>query len=330
MARLKIGLTPEELQDELIEKEQQLAEEVLKRNQLREKHLQELLKLQKRNRIITISSIAVFFTLLTTFGIYNTFIKRIPTENDFKNLIQTQVKQFNVAGLDGFIRNNFTTWFTELHSVEDRSLGIEYVKPKLDSITIDDVVQISNTVARTYFSVDIETKTKDIENADKSITKGVVKTTRYRFYIPVENYVKEENGVAIAVGFRPASSLSLYMQERVDTHEVGKTLALAFEAQTTETSENVESAKIKVDRTLSDLYEKKDTSQDLYSNLTFNGYGSKYVRLDKFEFYTKNNALGYNAKAVYTIKTQEGFIFQQTTYLAIRKNGNSWRIAGML
>lgn len=331
MARIRLGASPEELERELVEKQQQLAEEVLKRNQLKEKHILEIKKVQKKNRIIVVTTLSIVLSSLLIFGTYNTFFKKVPTTEDLKGVLVSSVRQFNVAGLDGYIRNNFTTWFKELHSFKDEKLGLEKVNPNLDSLTIDDVVQISNTVARVYFTVDIESKTKDIENADKTITKGVIKNTRYRFYIPVESYSQMKDGKVNAIGYRPLSHLSMFMNDRVDTHVVAENESVfAFNKDSKETEENIKSAQTKVDRTLSDLYEKKDTKQDLHSNLVFNGYGSKYLQLLNFEFYKEKNELGYNAKVTYLIRTQEGFEYKQTSYMLLVKNGSSWRIAGIL
>ena len=71
-----------------------------------------------------------------------------------------------------------------------------------------------------------------------------------------------------------------------------------------ESKDVMESAKIKVTKTLEDLFEGRDTSQDFLNYLTFNNYGAKFSSVNDFKMYQKPNKLGYNAKVTYTIITR--------------------------
>lgn len=327
MANFKLGVSPEELKKELAEKQKALEEEILLKSQQQEAKLQEIIKRNKKKKIIVVSSLVVASLALLTFGTVNTFFKDIPTEQSIREVIGKNVKQFPVSGLDGFIRNNFNTWLKSTLSFEDKN--IEYVRSNLSTLSVDNVIQQSSFLARVYFSMDIETKLKDIENPDKTTTPGKRTVTRYQFYIPVEYFSQRNSaGEVTALGYRPNAPLSMYLLDRIDTAEITENENMKFNSE--RQPQNVETdAKTKVDRVLADMFGGKDVSKDFLSYLKFNNRGLTYKGIFSFEFYQKANNLGFNAKVTYNTTTKEGFNYRITSYLALSKNGNSWIITGM-
>ena len=156
--------------------------------------------------------------------------------------------------------------------------------------------------------------------------KGVITTTRYEFCLPLELYSDTEKKISF---YRPCGEMTIY--SLIDPHQntfdkIEESSAFAFPKDTKIDEEESNPAKIKVDKTLSDLYNKRDTSQDFLNVRQFNTYDATYISLDKFELYNTTNQLGYNAKATYTIKTQQGFYYSINTYIFIEKSGTSWVI----
>ena len=94
--------------------------------------------------------------------------------------------------------------------------------------------------------------------------------------------------------------------------------------------DTLKAAQIKVDKTLGDLYSKRDTSQDFLNFKTFNTYDATYISLDAFEMYSQDNAMGYNSKVTYTIQTTQGFTYTIDTYLKVEKSGNTYVITKIL
>jgi hypothetical protein len=165
--------------------------------------------------------------------------------------------------------------------------------------------------------------------------RGAITTERYNFCLPVELYYNyDADGVTVvSTGYRPAGEMTLYTLNDVNQEtfdEIKEHGVFAFNPETAIDEESKGAARIKVDKTLSDLYSKRDTSQDFLNFRTFNTYDADYVSLDKFELYTADNQMGYNSKVTYTIKTQQGFYYSVETYLKVEKSGNSWVITNIL
>ena len=160
--------------------------------------------------------------------------------------------------------------------------------------------------------------------------KGKTTVTRYEFCLPLELVNDKEKGVSY---YRPASDMSIYSlidPHQNDFEEITVHSAFLFNEDTLVEESEKNAAKIKVDKTLSDLYNKRDTSQDFLNVRQFNTYDATYISLDLFELHTETNALGYNATVTYTIKTSQGFYYSVSTYLLVEKSGTSWVIKKML
>ena len=330
--KIKLGKTIEEIELEEANRIRELESEVQKRNEERDRRLRELIKKKKKDSrvVIIVASVIAFF--LIVFGTYNTFFKKTYNQKEIGQIAQQSIPNFPTSGLNGYIRNNFTTLFfnSVTYQTNDKS-GIENVTPKLDSLSIDRVIQTNSKLARVYFSMDISTKTRDITNGDgKVTTKGKIETKRYSFYLPVEYYYNFKNNKPVSAGYRPIAPLNMYTLKNVDSDKIQTdNQYLRFESE--QYDENtIASAKVKVDKTLSDLFEGKDTSQDFLVPLQFNSFGAKYKGITEFTFYKQANSMGYNAKVTYLIETKEGYKYTNTSYLAIRKSGKSWTINGIL
>lgn len=171
---------------------------------------------------------------------------------------------------------------------------------------------------------------------------GKSTTYRYSFYMPVElEYLYSDGtndgsggGALASVGFKLAGEMTLSSQIETDNLDFdlitinedyfGFNPALLLDEDTTN------KIKIKVDKTLKDLYSYEDTSQDIQLYRKFNTYDAKYVGIDTIEAYSDYNYMGYNTYVTYTITTSQGFTFQLHTYMKVEQNGNTWTITDIL
>jgi hypothetical protein len=332
MARIKLGSTPEQLEQEKAQRLRDQEAEVQRQNQLQDKKLRQLILKEKRNKFIIVLITIIITLALLVFGTYNTFFKQPLEEKDVVKVVRSTITNFPVSGLDGFIRNNFEIWFKDYASFNrDGNKGISYVEPDLNTFSIDNVVQVTNNLARVYFSIDITTKHTDLKSDDGTTTEGLKKITRYNFYIPIEyRYYYNEQGKATKAGYIPVAPMSFYVLVQADSNKVTQDNPnMIFKSEQYD-DKTKESAKIKVDKIFNDLYSGRDTSQDFLSFLPFNvDLNATYVGLDSFKFFKEPNAFGFNAIVQYTIKTADGFNYQNQHYLSVVKNGNTWMINGI-
>ena len=162
--------------------------------------------------------------------------------------------------------------------------------------------------------------------------KGKTTTYRYNFYLPVEFYYGYDGDTPVTSGYRAAGEMSLYTLNETNQTDFDKITvidSMKFNEDFKVEEETLKAAQIKVDKTISDLYSKRDTSQDFLNYRTFNSYDAMYTGITDFTMYSEPNALGFNAKVIYGIQTTQGFKFQTEAYLLIEKSGNSWVIKGI-
>ena len=331
MAKLVLGSNPETIEKEEAEKIRKLDEEVRERQKEQSLRLQRFAKKYKRNKVFIL--VLFYFIVLGLFGgcIYMAFFKQNITEEDVTSIAKKQTASFNASGVDGYVRKNFNTWYEML--LAGKSEKIEYIRPNLNSLSIDEVKGSGQNFGRVYFSLDIETKLKDTKDEKGNIVTGLTTDTRYYFMIPLEMvYQTNAEGIAVAGGYTPSGTMKMTMLDTANTAEVQKkSQFLGFEKESDQPKAVTESAKIKVDKILSDIYAGRDISQDFKSYYPLReSQNATYVSLDDFEYHTKNNALGYNARCVYTVETVDGFKYQNELYLAIRQNGSTYTINGVL
>lgn len=324
-----VGKKADEVALEENERLKEIAEEVQKRNAVFENNMRIIQNKKKKAKILVFTLLGAFGLTLFFWGTYSTFFKKNLGVSDVQTIINKTVNQFPEAGLDGYIRKNFDKWFSKLATFQDKD--IESVTANLDSLSIDSVIPVTENMSRVYFSVDLVTKHKDIKDSAGNVTTtGKEETNRYNFYIPVEYYSNyNDKGQKTVSGYRPVEQLCLYTLNRIDSSEKVDNNALTFSSEL-EDKETTESAKVKVDKTLDDLYSGRDTSQDFLNYLTFNNYGAKYGGITEFKLYQQPNAMGYNAKVTYTVITKEGFTYTTTSYLLVTKSDKTWVIRGSL
>lgn len=159
-------------------------------------------------------------------------------------------------------------------------------------------------------------------------------TNRYNFVVGIEFFYEYDGDTPVTSGFRPVTDLILYTLNDVDQTDFDKDLTVSpyyeFKEETRLDSNETEKIRVKVDKTLQDLYEMRDVSQDFMNYRTFNTYNAKYVSLDKIDSYSEDDYLGYNTYIEYTILTSQGFTYQIKTYLKVEPSGNSYVITKIL
>jgi len=185
-------------------------------------------------------------------------------------------------------------------------------------------------------NIDVDNSSIDVANGDSgSLTTYYVKNNRiykkgetftktYYFTIPIEYF--QEGDVR---GYRPAANMSLYSLQRADVTNIKDAtinVNYAFNEDTRVDKDTLEAARIKVNKTLEDLYTGRDVSQDFFNNYKFNTYGAKYDGISDFALYTQDNAVGFNALVSYQIILDDGLTYTLYSYLKIEQSGESWII----
>lgn len=168
----------------------------------------------------------------------------------------------------------------------------------------------------------------------KVMKTGTVTRQRYNFYLPIELYYQyDSEGKATAAGFRPAGEMTLYTLNMIDVDdfaEITPNELFICDEEFLRDKETTNKIQIKVEKTLQDLYEGRDTSQDFYNYITFNSYDARFNNILSLESYDQTNALGMNTHVIYSITTTQGFNYTLDTWILVEEDGNSWVIKGML
>lgn len=394
--KLQINKKPEELEKERAEKQRKIEAEIQQKAIERQAKLQAMRQKQKITRICVILVTTIIMVAMLIFGTYNTFFKKILTTNDVYNAIKVSKNTYPTFGVAEYIKDNSQTIFNTYATIDVSTY--EYAKVDANSVYIDDLTPISNTVARVRYGFDVEVKEKDtvvtdpatiqmlqkygffsvntstddttvdtsttgdattgsvspsitenevntVEDTDGAIEyymtrggkikqKGKITKERYVVTMLVEYYAtRDEQDNPITWGYRPASAPSLYSLVNInvtDFNDIDVAGGLEFNKNAALPEDQLNAAKIKVNKTFQDLYSKRDTSQDFFNVKQFNTYDATYVGMEAFEAYSEPNEYGFNAKVVYTIQTPQGFKYTQTSYLQIEASGNSWIIKGIM
>ena len=172
--------------------------------------------------------------------------------------------------------------------------------------------------------------------------EGKSTTYRYYFYMPVElEYLYSDGtndgsggGTLVSVGFKLAGEMTLSSQ--IETDNLNFDLItinkdyFGFNPELMLDEDTTNKIKIKVDKTLKDLYSYEDTSQDIHLYRKFNTSDASYVGIDAIEAYSECNYMGYNTYVTYTVTTSQGFKFQLHTYMKVEQNGDTWTITDIL
>lgn len=189
------------------------------------------------------------------------------------------------------------------------------------------MVTIENTSIDQYNKNTKEITTYYI-SGDKIMQKGKVITTRYTFTAAIE-YYKTDTGAA---GYRLGSEMHIApfdTANQTDFTDITELAGFEFNKDAIADKETTDKVKIKVDKTLGDLYTKRDVSQDFFNSYKFNTFEGTYKGISSFVYYTEPNQYGFNSKVTYKIE-YNGFTYETDAYLIIEPDGNSWVIKGYL
>lgn len=317
--------TREDNEKEEAKKQRELEAEVQNRNLIRNKKLEQLGKKNKQNKIIVIVFIVVIGLSLLIFGTYNTFFKQPLTVEEVAQLIKQSDTKFNDSGIDGFIYNNVGGLFKKYASLDSMNKNIESYEIDYNSLRIGKVTPINENLSLVDFYLTIHSKNKDYTeknaNGEKELKIGEEYDTSYRFNVLVGLQNK---------AYYFASDLEIIGYLSAENEAVTLSDYLSFKDMELEDENITNSARTKVDRIMSDLYQHKDLggdfdpkSKEFDSNLSYNG-------ITEFKMYKSDNRLGFNVSMTYTVTSKSGFTYTTKTYLKVETSGNSWKISKML
>lgn len=334
MPKLVLGSNPDEINRAEAERMRELEAEVQARQQEQSNRIKQLVKKERRNKIIIISFTVIAVLALIGTTVYQAFIKPTLTSDDVSTMIANQTSSFDKDGIQGYIYKNFEEWFNT--SMLSQADTIEYVSPDMTSLTIDDISQTNyKRLVSVDFSIDIDIKQKDTKNYETNeVVEGLMETKRYYFSIPIEmTEVKNNNGDFVCYAYQPASTLRLTFYESKDIATVDEASQfLAFPEDTEADKDETEAVKVKLNRLLSDLYAGKDVGKDLTSSYDFKTIDATFIEITDFEYHTDEgkNAIGSNARCVYTIETDDGVRISTEIYCVITKNGSTYSIGSII
>ena len=331
MANFKFGITKEDKEIEEAKKLREIEKEIQEREKDRRQKLAHLKRVSKRNKAIVLSVFISFLAIMLIFGTYNTFIRRAPTKTEVQKIIASSNNRFDAAGVQGFLMDNMENAFENyVREDGDSDAKLEYYKVDINSIRISKISQINTEVASVDFVMCVESKQQDtkMEDEDDDDNKTVIGESTKKPYLFTVMISKPENK-----GYRFASEIELRPFKSGDyfkkDEEIEINSYLSFD-DIDEVEENKKaSAKIKVDRILSDLYENKDISADMEVKRKFNNNGDKYMGISEFNLYTKPNQVGLNSVVKFKVKTSQGLVYNNTMYMKLTPVGKNWKVSAI-
>lgn len=270
----------------------------------------------------------------------NSTTEEVTTEADTKESKNTKTQTISTTGKKETTKNSDTKENTKANSKEKATTEVttvattEEVTTQVDN-SIDTAEDTSNTMSYQYGSND-EKQEYYIKGKDVLMQVGPITTEKYYFVLPIQIDTKYDSDgtTAVATGYKLAGEMSLYSLNDVNqtdfSNDVEPNDYYKFNKDAKVDEDTLKAAQIKVDKTLGDLYSKRDTSQDFLNFKTFNTYDATYISLDAFEMYSQDNAMGYNSKVTYTIQTTQGFTYTLDTYLKVEQSGNTYVITKIL
>ena len=333
MAKFSFGVTQEDIEKQ--EAAELRAQEAIiqKRTQERNLKLQKLNKKYKRNRILLILLFILFFIGMLVFGTYNTFFKQTLDENQITEIINKRMTTFYTYGVEGFLHNSVGPYFENnasiINSEEEEGKGIEKFELDPNSVRVTRIGIIAPDAAIVYFNANVTVKLQDGYKDDHGKRVPYVGETFYNEYQfrVVLGYHDNAYSYESALEIQPQ-----LLKDNYNFEEIEESQYLDFEKleiEELDDDDQVEAIKIKVDRILADLYAGKDTGSDSDTN-KFNT-NDEYLGITEFKYYTKDNALGYNAYCEYQIRTIDKLTYTNAVYMKISPNGkNSWKIEKFL
>ncbi len=180
MAKLVLGKTPEQVRAEEAEKQRKLEIEIREHQLERQKKIEAMHKKQKTTKIVFIAIVCAVSLSLLGFGTYNTFFKPTLSIDDVTPVINESINTFRFPseGLDNYIHDNCEGLFNKYLVNDDKKVDSNVVDTIIvdkDSCYISRVKKLSGNIAQVYFSVNVTTKSKDIQVTDPLIIDNLKK-----------------------------------------------------------------------------------------------------------------------------------------------------------
>lgn len=180
MAKLVLGKTPEQVRAEEAEKQRKLEIEIREHQLERQKKIEAMHKKQKTTKIVFIAIVCAISLSLLGFGTYNTFFKPTLSIDDVTPVIDESINTFRFPseGLDNYIHDNCEGLFNKYLVNDDKKVDSNVVDTIIvdkDSCYISRVKKLSGNIAQVYFSVNVTTKSKDIQVTDPLIIDNLQK-----------------------------------------------------------------------------------------------------------------------------------------------------------
>lgn len=274
----------------------------------------EIAESNKKYKKLMLKKSALFgLTLLTlmfivAFGAYKTFFKHEFTGEEIAILSNYYNNKTNFPedGVSGFLNKNIEKIFAEKLSY-DSTID----KCIVSNPTITKINTKSDTMANVYFTTTI-TSNLDISNVN-CVLPIMWDVDNNKYYAAGE------------VIFTPNETTN-------NNSEIKENPLLSFEEISSETDENIESAKIFVNNFFTMLYSGQDVSPYYKSNvkLDVDSGEFEYGGITEFNFYTETNKNGYNAKAKIKLSMSNGVSYITEKYMIIEKSDESWIIKAIL
>lgn len=319
----RFGLSNEDIEKEEAQRLREYEAKIQQRAQERNRKLEELNKRTKRNRRIVISVFTVFFIAMLVFGTYNTFFKKILTEEDVQKIASVSNAQFDLSGVEGFLHESTEELFLN-YVVETNNHELEYYKIDPNSIRVSRILPFSQELAAVYFNANLDSKKNNTTKDDGDKKEEVIGESSYnthQFRIILQYTGK---------GYLMVSDLELQPQLLSSNYtEIQENDTLSFEELEEVEPERNTQIQLKVERILADLYNGRDVGSDYDGNPFKEGY--TFVETNEFQAYKDDNPLGFNAVIKYTVNTEDGLTFTNTAYLKIKKVAeDNWKIEKFL
>lgn len=260
-------------------------------------------KARKVGVYICMVTLTVF---IIAFGIFNIFFRHTLTAEEaatYTNAVNNQgTSQSWDSGVQSFLQRNLKT----LMKANFQSDGI--VKDfSVSNISVEKNQPFGNNIFLTYFSADVTANSK------------VAREYGCIFISVADNKFKALSGVNYTT--RQPYSFDGTVEE------TNPLMELANEDIDQKASNEF---KITLENFLTLGYNSKKDVSDIYKGKTPLVFEGEFKSIEKCLVYKVPNKLGYNVKAVYTIKMPNGIEYRNTSYMKIEKNSSDSYVIDMI
>ena len=195
--KIKLGTTIEEQEKEKAKKQREIEADIQQKNLERQQKIQKLHATQKLYKIIIISFVLILFGTLLTFGIYNIFVKKVPSDDYIIGLANTQINRYPTSGVESYLSTNLQPLFDKY--MKYNSEQIQSVVVDTDSIYIAKIVTLDNSVAQVDFSVDVKVTEVDTEVTDPVLLEQLMDGTSTNYNVALATVIMFPTMIAIAI-----------------------------------------------------------------------------------------------------------------------------------